>query len=275
MLKQKNNNSASQPLGIFDSGIGGLTVASAVHQLLPNENLIYFGDTAHLPYGDKSPASIQKWSIAISDFLMKFDCKMIVIACNSISSVAFDVVKKHIGKKAIVVNVIDPVVEYVSAQSKLKHIGVVGTKATIRSDVYATKILKANKKLNVSSQATPLLAPMIEEGFFNNKISKTIINDYLSRPKLKNIDSLILGCTHYPLIKPEIELYYKNRVAIVDSAQIVAEQVQATLKKNSLLNTDKTSRLQFFISDFTPSFEQSTRIFFKGKIKLKQENLWK
>lgn len=267
--------SPSQPLGIFDSGIGGLTVASAVNELLPNETLIYFGDTAHLPYGDKSPLAIQKWSIAISDFLLQFDCKMLIIACNSISSVAFDAVKKHIGKKAIVVNVIDPVVEYISHQSKAKHIGVIGTKATIRSDVYAQKIIKANKKAVVSSQATPLLAPMIEEGFFNNKISRTIINDYLSRPKLKNIDSLILGCTHYPLIKPEIELYYKRRITIVDSAQIVANYVKIQLDKNNILHNGKARKHQFFVSDYTPSFEKSTRIFFKGNLKLKKENLWK
>ena len=109
MSKQNKNIAATKPVGIFDSGIGGLTVASAVNELLPDETLIYFGDTAHLPYGDKSPASIQKWSVAISDFLMQFDCKMLIIACNSISSVAFHAVKKHIGKRAIVVNVIDPI----------------------------------------------------------------------------------------------------------------------------------------------------------------------
>src|SRR4051812_1366911 len=115
----------SQPVGIFDSGIGGLTVASAVNELLPDETLVYFGDTAHLPYGDKSTASIQKWSVAISDFLMRFDCKMLIIACNSISSVAYDTVKKHIGKKAIVINVIDPVVNFIASQSSAKHIGVI------------------------------------------------------------------------------------------------------------------------------------------------------
>lgn len=265
----------ASPLGIFDSGIGGLTVASAINDLLPNESLVYFGDTAHLPYGDKSPASIQKWSVAISDFLMQFNCKMLVIACNSISSVAYETVKKHIGKKAIVVNVIDPVVHFVAGQSAFRQVGVIGTKATIRSDVYAHKIVKENKKATVYSQATPLLAPMIEEGFFNNKISRTIINDYLSRPKLKHIDSLILGCTHYPLIKPEIEQYYKKRVAIIDSAQIVAEFVSLQLQKNNLLNKSKKHHHRFFVSDYTPSFEQSTKIFFRGNVKLKKENLWK
>ena len=266
---------SSRPLGIFDSGIGGLTVANAVHELLPNETLIYFGDTAHLPYGDKSPEAIKKWSAVISDFLLTFDCKMIIIACNSISSVAFEVVKKHVGNRAIVVNVIDPIVDYVSAQKALKNVGVIGTKATIRTEMYAKKLKEKKNKLTVSSLATPLLAPMIEEGFFNNKISKTIINDYLSRPKLAKIDSLILGCTHYPLIRPEIEQFYKGKVVIFDSAQIVAHHVQWLLDEHKLLNQEKAKKHRFYISDFTPAFEQSTKMFFKGKVTLEQKNLWK
>jgi glutamate racemase len=269
------SKSDSRPLGIFDSGIGGLTVASAVSEILPGETLIYFGDTAHLPYGDKSPEAIRKWSVAISDFLMEHDCKMLIIACNSISSVAFEAVRKHIGNRSIVVNVIDPVAEYVSRDKSNKRIGVIGTKATIKSDVYAKKITSLNKKLQVASLATPLLAPMIEEGFFNNKISRTIINDYLSRQKLKDIDTLILGCTHYPLIRPEIEQFYKKKAFIVDSAEIVAKHVRSLLTKHKLLNEGKARKHHFYISDYTNSFEQSTKIFFKGKVKLEKKNLWK
>jgi glutamate racemase len=271
-MKEKTD---SRPLGIFDSGIGGLTVASAIHQILPDETLIYFGDTAHLPYGDKSPEAIRKWSVAISDFLLKHDCKMLVIACNSISSVAFETVKKHVGSNSIVVNVIDPVTDFVARNKKASKVGVIGTKATIKSDVYAKKINALNKKLEVVSLATPLLAPMIEEGFFNNKISRTIINDYLSRSKLKNIDTLILGCTHYPLIRPEIELFYKKKTSIIDSAEIVAQHIRALLAKNHLLRKGKAGKHHFYISDYTVSFEQSTKIFFKGKVKLEKKNLWK
>lgn len=271
-MKQKTDN---RPLGIFDSGIGGLTVASAIHEILPDETIIYFGDTAHLPYGDKSPEAIRKWSVAISDFLMTHDCKMLIIACNSISSVAFDSVKKHIGNTSIVVNVIDPIADYVAKNKKASKVGVIGTKATIKSDVYAKKIHALNKKLDVASLATPLLAPMIEEGFFNNKISRTIINDYLSRQKLKNIDTLILGCTHYPLIRPEIEQFYKKKTSIVDSAEIVAEHVKSLLAKKNLLRKGKAGKHHFYISDYTVSFEQSTKIFFKGKVKLEKKNLWK
>lgn len=265
----------TRPLGIFDSGIGGLTVANAIHELMPDETLVYFGDTAHLPYGDKSPEAIRKWANAISDFLLELRCKALVIACNSISSVAYETVRKHIGNRAMVINVIDPVVDYVSAQPNIRNIGIIGTKATIRSNVYATKLKSRSKKLSVSSLATPLLAPMIEEGFFNNKISKTIINDYLSRPKLRSIDSLILGCTHYPLIRPEIEQFYKGRVNIFDSARIVAHHVHWVLDEHQLLHKGKAAKHRFFVSDFTTAFEMSTKIFFKGKVKLEQKNLWK
>ena len=266
---------SSRPLGIFDSGIGGLTVANAIHELMPKETLVYFGDTAHLPYGDKSPEAIRKWSQTISDFLLTYHCKAIIIACNSISSVAFEMVKKHVGNRSIVVNVIDPVVNYVCAQPIAKKIGIIGTKATIKSNVYEAKIKAQSKKAAVTSLATPLLAPMIEEGFFNNKISKTIIHDYLGRPKLKNIDSLILGCTHYPLIRPEIEQFYKGKVNIFDSARIVAHHVQWVLDEHQLLHQGKAGKHRFFVSDYTQSFEQSTKIFFKGKIKLEQKNLFK
>ncbi len=273
MAKKKSD--ATRPLGIFDSGIGGLTVASAINKLMPHEQIVYFGDTAHLPYGDKSPESIKKWALAISDFLMTYNCKVIVIACNSISSVAYDLIKDHIGNNAIIINVIDPVVDFVSTQPKLKSVGVIGTKATIKTDIYAKKIKSKNKKLQVASLATPLLAPMIEEGFFNNKISKTIINDYLSRPKLKGVDSLILGCTHYPLIKPEIEQYYKGKVTLFDTAGIVANYTKEILNTNGLLNNGKKMKHHFFVSDYTASFAESTKLFFKGKIKLEHNNLWK
>jgi len=272
-MPKKRKLTSHRPIGIFDSGIGGLTVANAIQHHLGQESLIYFGDTAHLPYGDKSPEAIRSYAIRICDFLIESNVKMIVIACNTASSIAFETVKKHIGKKALLVNVIDPVVKSVTS-SKHHRIGVIGTKATIKSDVYARKIHQENKKLEVSSLATPLLAPMIEEGYFNNKISSTIIGSYLSRPKIKKIDTLILACTHYPLIRPEIEKYYKKKIDIVDSADIVGRHVKELLAKHGLLNTKGKAEHRFFVSDYTKSFEKSTRIFFKGKVKLSRKNLW-
>ncbi|MEO8149934.1 MAG: glutamate racemase [Bacteroidia bacterium] len=263
------------PIGIFDSGIGGLTVANAINKLLPKESLIYFGDTAHLPYGEKSPAAIKSYALNISEVLLKHHCKIIVIACNTASALAYKTVKDHVEGKVEVVSVIEPTVEFVTANNFAKHIGVIATKATIKSDVYAEEIKKANKSIIVESLATPLLAPMIEEGFFNNKISKTIINDYLSRPKLKKIDTLILACTHYPLIKPEIENYYKGKVKILDSTEIVAQKVKEKLQASHLLNKGKARKHHFYVSDYTKSFEQSTRLFFTGNIKLELLNIWK
>lgn len=259
----------SKPIGIFDSGIGGLTVARAIKNILPHEDLIYFGDTAHLPYGEKSAKAIKQYCIDIAGFLKKHDVKMIVIACNTASASGFKSVQKIAGKEIIVVNVIDPLVEHV-LQTELKHVGVIGTKRTIESNLYAKKI-KKNSKKNVSSLATPLLAPMIEEGFFNNKISQTVINSYLSKANLKNIDSLILGCTHYPLIKKEIESYYKNKVTILDSATVVAEKIKSMLETKNLANAQtKLGVAKFFVSDYTESFKESSKIFFGAEVNLKE-----
>ncbi len=275
MATKSENKKPQNPIGIFDSGIGGLTVASAITRKLPNEKLIYFGDTAHLPYGDKSPDSIKYYAIRISQFLLQRKCKIIVIACNTASSQAYETVKDFVGDEALVVNVIDPVVEEVTSDKKLKRVGVIGTKGTIRSDVYAKKIKAARKNMEAPSLATPLLASMIEEGFFNNKISRTIINSYLSRPKLSKIDSLILACTHYPLIKPEIEEYYNGKVNIIDSAGVVAEHVRELLKKEDLLTKEKGPKHHFYVSDYTDSFEKSTKYFFRNKIHLEEVSIWK
>lgn len=271
---EAHNRQSHNPIGIFDSGIGGLTVARAIRQLLPHESLVYFGDTAHLPYGDKAPESIRNYSIRIADFLLSQQCKMIVIACNTASSIAYESVREHVGNRAFVVDVINPVVDGVTTRRNLHKIGVIGTRATIRSRAYPRRIRARNPDLKVASLATPLLASMIEEGFFNNSISQTIINDYLSRPGLRGIDSLILACTHYPLIKKEIMEYYSGKIKIVDSAEIVAARVRAILTRAQMLNPSRKASHRFFVSDYTPSFEKSTRIFFGGDVKLKQMNLW-
>jgi glutamate racemase len=266
--------SAKLPIGIFDSGIGGLTVASAIHRVLPNEELVYFGDTAHLPYGDKSPEAIKYFSLKIAQFLLDKQCKMIVIACNTASSLAYHDLVEFIGDKIPVLNVIDPVVDFVAEEKQLKCVGVIGTKATINSDLYAKKLKLARPGIEVKSLATPLLAPMIEEGFFSNTISNTVIHSYLSSPKLKNIDSLILACTHYPLIQAEIEEFYHEKVTIINSAAIVAQSVQKKLAELNLLSKVDAKKHQFFVSDYTSSFEKSTKLFFGEKIHLKLKNIW-
>lgn len=274
-MQKQSGKKNENPIGVFDSGIGGLTVARAINRLLPGESIIYFGDTAHLPYGEKAPESIKSYSVRIADFLLEQGCKMIVIACNTASSIAYETVKEHVGNRALVVDVINPVVDGVTSMKSVRHVGVIGTRATTKSRAYPKRITAKNPELKVSSLATPLLASMIEEGFFSNNISRTIIYDYLSRPGLKGIDTLILACTHYPLIKCEIQDYYNGHINIIDSAEMVALHVKSLLTKHRMLSSIKKAKHHFYVSDYTRSFEQSTRIFFDGKVKLEHKNLWK
>ena len=266
-----NKNSA---IGIFDSGIGGLTVGHQIAKLMPKERIVYFGDTKHLPYGDKSPDAIIRFSKRITQFLLEQNCKMIVIACNTASALAFEQVKKICADKAIAINVIDPVVEFTTS-SKAKSVGIIGTKNTILSDVYAKKIQSINNTITSHSLATPLLVPMIEEGFYQNKISQTILATYLEREELRAIDHLILGCTHYPLIEEEIKQYYKGTVDVINSARIVSKHVKNALMNVNLLNNEShtTTKHQFHLSDYTSSFEQSAQHFFGEKISLVETDI--
>jgi len=260
-------------IGIFDSGIGGLTVGHQITKLMPNERILYYGDTKHLPYGDKSPDSIVHFSKKISSFLLRQKCKMIVIACNTASAIAFNTVRNISKDKAIAVNVIDPVVDY-TCKSKTKTVGIIGTKNTIQSKVYATKIHSNQPQIITKSLATPLLVPMIEEGFYKNKISNTIISNYLEREELKGIDHLILGCTHYPLIEDEIKQYYDRNVKIINSAKIVSKYIRKKLTEANLLNDQIINQKQeFHVSDYTESFEQSAQYFFGKRINLKETRL--
>lgn len=266
--------SSSQPIGIFDSGIGGLTVAHAVRQALPNEQIIYFGDTAHLPYGDKSTASIQAYSVKICDVLLKQNCKVVLIACNSASAAAFELVKAYVGSKALVMNVVDPVIQHLKTCCDGNKVGLIGTRRTISSNIYKKRADESNLKIDLESLATPLLAPMIEDGFFNNNISKALINEYLSSPRLEGIKSLILGCTHYPLISKEIAEFFEGKVKIIDSSKIVAEALKELLTKHHLLNENTKGIDKFFVSDFTKSFVESTKIFFQQEVSLQHYPIW-
>jgi len=261
------------PIGIFDSGIGGLTIANAIKSVLPNENIIYYGDTEHLPYGEKSKEAIQSFSKRIIRFLLTKRCKIIVIACNSASSVADESVT-NIACNTSIFNVIDPIIAEVSKISTKDNIGVIGTKATISSGIYEEKLKKLCRNRKIKSLATPLLAPMIEEGFINEEISNTIIANYLSSKQLKNINHLILACTHYPLIQQEIKKYYRNNVNVIDSANIIANYIQKKLEEDNLLNNEKSSEYNFYVSNYTDSFEKSAKFFFEEVIKLEQVNIF-
>jgi glutamate racemase len=256
------------PIGIFDSGIGGLTVASAIQKAFPLESIIYFGDTAHLPYGEKSVEAIQNYAIEITDFLLKQGCKMIVIACNSASAAAYEVLKKKYKQIVPIVDVISPLVELIGAKD-FKKVGVIATKATVRTDVYAQKLHSIKPKMEVSSLATGLLASMIEEGFVNNDISKAVLHKYLKYPDFENIEALLLACTHYPLIRPEIESFYQGSVDVFDSVDAVVEKVKKILEALDLRNADEDLVFQrFYVSDYTRAFEEATRIFYDKEVHL-------
>jgi glutamate racemase len=262
-----------KPIGIFDSGVGGLTVAHAIKQILPGESIVYFGDTAHLPYGDKSAESIRQYSRKITEFLLEHDAKVVLVACNSASASAFDSLKKEFNNRTILIDVIDPVVDYLSTRD-FNRIGVIGTKRTISSGTYEDKIKKVLPDAKVVSMATPLLVPMIEEGFIFDDISNAIIRAYLSDPSLKGIQALILGCTHYPIIRNQISKIFNFDIDIVDSSRIVAATMRDTLEKNDLLNEGGKVKDQFFISDYTPYFEKIAKMFFEGEINLKKADIW-
>jgi len=259
----------NKPIGIFDSGIGGLTVAHAISKLLPNEQIVYFGDTAHLPYGDKSPELIHSFVQNISQFLLeKENCKSVIIACNTASATSYEFLRdRHKGSYPII-NVIDPIIEAIVEDSTLKNIGLIATKTTIESGVYQEKMKRRNPNIEMNVLPTPLLAPMIEEGFSRDKISHTIIENYLSHSKFKNIDALILGCTHYVLIKDEINDFFKGKVKLYDSTDLLAIKLKNILKKENLLSNSKVESNKFYVSDLTEGFKESASRFYDGNVVL-------
>ncbi|MDQ8039456.1 MAG: glutamate racemase [Rickettsiella sp.] len=267
-----------RPIGIFDSGIGGLTVAKAITQYLPKEAIVYFGDTAHAPWGDKSAAAIQAYSIKICHMLLQQDCKLILIACNSASAVAHELVKEYVGGQAIVVDVVDPMIDYLGKTYVDKTIGLIGTKQTIQSNVYSKKLDQRGINIQLNTLATPLLVPLIEEGSSNQGIIRDAIKSYLSEPVLCGLDALVLGCTHYPLIKEFIQQFYRekgDKTVIIDSTDIVAKLVKEMLENKGILsNRQLISQKKCYISDYTVAFSDLARLFFKGAVTLEKYRLW-
>jgi glutamate racemase len=258
-------------IGIFDSGIGGLTVAQSIHKVLPQEQLIYIGDTSHMPYGDKSPDLIRKFSTNISEYLIdQHHCKALVIACNTASAAAYENLRDAFKGRLPVINVIDPMVEFIISNEKIHHVGIIATKATVESGVYQEKLLRRKKELKFSILATPLLAPMIEEGFYNNNISSAVLDEYLSMPELKDIDSLVLACTHYPLIKNQIQQFYQSRIPIYDSAKVVADKLKFILFKENLNQNNRIAADEFYITDYSNHFAETARMFYGESVDLKR-----
>lgn len=262
-----------RPIGIFDSGIGGLTVANAIHTALPQERLIYFGDIAHLPYGDKSADAIRYYCLRISKFLLEQDCKMIVIACNSAATAAYDMLLDFFEGKVLFVNVVDPLVKAISSDPH-QTVGVIATKATVVSRVYPSKIKARHPDIDVRQLATPLLVPMIEEGYHQDRVSTAILRNYLDDQALQGIDTLLLACTHYPLIKAEIKALLAPHVSVLDSTDVVTDAVQQALEVTGLLSPARQGADKFYVSDFTTSFEETARLFYGAAVDLEVKNIW-
>ncbi|MBI5474010.1 MAG: glutamate racemase [Ignavibacteriae bacterium] len=245
----------SKPIGVFDSGIGGLTVVHALTKRLPYENIIYFGDTARVPYGPKSPQTVRDYAAQDTEFLVSQHVKMIVIACNTVSAVALDVVMKH--AKAPVIGVIIPGAGAAVAASRKKRIGVIGTIATVNSKAYTHAVRQLDKEVEVFSQPCPLFVPLAEEGWIHHKATELIAKEYLFPLKLEKIDTLILGCTHYPILRETIQSTLDPQVTLIDSGEATAAEVERILDEKQLRNPSKLKpHLQFYVSDLPAKFTE-------------------
>ena len=257
--------SSSRPVGVFDSGIGGLTVAHEILRQLPGESLVYFGDTARVPYGSKSPQVVREYTQDDTDFLLSKDVKMIVVACNTVSAVALDVVQKRANLP--VTGVIIPGAEAAMRSTKNKRIGVIGTSGTVNSNAYAHELQRLNNSVTVFSKACPLFVPLVEEGWLEHTATELIVHDYLFPLTTEKIDTLILGCTHYPLLKKTISKATKGSVTLIDSGEATAATVETMLDELGLRNTSKEKpNVQFFVSDSPEKFTSVGELFFGKKL---------
>lgn len=255
-----------RPIGVFDSGIGGLTVARALFELLPSEDIIYLGDSARLPYGTKSKETVILYSIECLKFLLSKKVKMIVVACNTASSVAVPFLQKI--TKVPVIGVLIPGSESAVKQTKNNKIGVIGTKGTINSGAYKNQIHKVNKNVEVYSQACSLFVQLAEDGWTDNKIAELTAIEYLKDIKRKGIDTMILGCTHYPILKKTIRKVVGKKIKLIDSGEETAKEVKNILTNRNLLNTQKKKgEHKFFVTDFPNNFHHIAERFLGTKIK--------
>ena len=244
-----------KPIGVFDSGIGGLTVVRAIHRRLPHENIVYFGDTARVPYGPKSPQVVREYAAQDADFLTTHDVKIVVIACNTVSAVALDVVQKR--ARVPVVGVIQPGADAAVAASKKKRIGVIGTIATINSGAYVHALRQRDASIHTLSQACPLFVPLAEEGWIDHKVTQLVAKEYLFPLKLEKIDALILGCTHYPVLRGAIQAAVDPNVVLIDSGEAAALEVEKLLDHENLRNPSAhKANLQYYVSDLPAKFTE-------------------
>lgn len=232
-------------IGVFDSGVGGLTVLKALHRRLPHEDLIYFGDTAHVPYGSKSKDAVTAFSLGIGRYLKARGVKLLVVACNTASALALSVLRRAL--KIPVVGVIEPGAREAAAATRNKRVGVIATEATIQSGAYQRELKALG--LKPFGAACPLFVPLVEEGWWDRSVTAEIAKEYLKPLKRSRADTLILGCTHYPLIKPALRRAAGNSVRLIDSAEAVAMEVEELLTARGLAAGARRGRLEFVVSD--------------------------
>jgi glutamate racemase len=260
-------------IGIFDSGIGGLTVVKSLMEKLPGYNMIYFGDTARTPYGSKSPETVVRYALENTDFLLKQGAKLIVMACNTASSVAADRVAENYDIP--IFEVVTPATEQAVKISNTLTIGVIGTRATVKSGIYEHKIMALKPDAKVYSAACPLLVPLVEEGWMKKPETVMIIKKYLHPLKVRQIDTLILGCTHYPLLKDKIQRKIGKRVHIIDSSIAIAENVKFFLDTHPEVDKQlsKNNAFRLFVSDITEQFGKTARTTLRRNVRLEHVEL--
>jgi glutamate racemase len=257
--------SNSRPIGVFDSGIGGLTVVRALTHHLPHENIVYFGDTARVPYGPKSSQVVREYAAQDTDVLLEHDVKMIVIACNTVSAVALDVVQKR--AKVPVVGVIQPGAEAAARATTRKRVGIIGTIGTVNSNAYVNALRQIEPGIQAFSQACPLFVPLAEEGWTDHKATELIAKEYLFPLTLEKIDTLILGCTHYPLLATIIGKVLHQSVTLIDSGEATAVTVKRLLDEKNMRNASKLKpNLQFNVSDVPHRFTEVGERFLGQKL---------
>jgi len=253
-----------RPIGVFDSGIGGLTVVAALRRRLPSEHLIYLGDTARVPYGTKSAASVNRYALESALFLLNRQVKLIVVACNTVSAVALPRLRNLLSVPLI--GVVEPGVAAALRSTHGGAIGIIGTPSTVASGAYQSRLSAANPALSVLAKACPLLVPMAEEGRLDGKLVDLTLREYLGGLKRASIDTLILGCTHYPLFKPAIAKFLGASISLVDSAETTAEQVESILLRESLLRTHGPGGIKVFVTDAPRRFNLTARRFYGSSI---------
>jgi glutamate racemase len=251
-----------RPVGIFDSGIGGLTVLREITKLLPREETVYVGDTARVPYGTKSKETVARYSLEIADFLLKYNIKLLIVACNTASSYALPALKERL--KIPVIGVVEPGAKMAVATTRTKRIGVIGTEGTMKSGSYFDAIKSIDSKVTVFIKACPLFVPLVEEGWTDNDAALLTAKKYLKELREDDIDTLVLGCTHYPLLMGTISRVMGWRVKLIDSALATAFEVQSVLKERNLLSDagETPATHKFFVTDSPERFTSVGRKFF-------------